>query len=399
MNNAACTIVSKNYFAYAKTLKDSFLKNHPDNKFYILIVDLKDDEFLKDCREHDVMWVEDLEIPNFLSYAFRYDILELNTNVKPTLLRRLLTVHQKVLYLDPDIEVFQPLDLIYGRLDTSSVVLTPHITRPITDSMKPGEDSFLQAGDFNLGFVGVKADETGNAFLTWWQERCLEVGYNDLSVGLFVDQKWANLVPCLFPDVHVERSVSCNMAYWNLHERALEFIGGKWIVNGSTPLLFFHFSGLNLKDRNQISKYQDRFDLKKRPDLLPLFDTYRDKLAANRFDHFLKYPYSFGKFSDGSEISPLARRVYSIAPSSFAAENPFSEDSDVFAFCKKKKLFGVAPKTYTTYNTNNNDVRLKIFRSILKFARFFLGNERYLLLLRYMLYIAPVRRQKEIFFD
>ncbi len=49
-------------------------------------------------------------------------------------------------------------------------------------------------GVFNLGFIGLsKAAET-ERFLDWWERRCLNLGYNERWSGLFVDQKWINLV-------------------------------------------------------------------------------------------------------------------------------------------------------------------------------------------------------------
>lgn len=399
MSNAACTIVSRNYFAYAKTLRDSYLAHHPDNKFYILIVDTKSDEFLDMIGDAQVHWVQDLPIPNFESYAFRYDILELNTNVKPSYLKFLSTMHDSVLYIDPDIQVFRPLDIIYDRFASASIVLTPHITTPVNDGFKPGEDAFLQAGEFNLGFIGVKSDQTGHDFLTWWESRCLEQGYNDVSMGLFVDQKWVNLAPCLFPNVHIERSVGCNAAYWNLHERQISKSGDTWFVNETTPLYFFHFSGLALDDNNQVSKYQNRYDIAKRPDLRPLFDQYRALLKSNRFSDFNVFPYGFALFDNGDNISPVARRVYAIDPLHFGLESPFKSGSAIHEFSRKKRLFGKPPKVYTTFNTNNDDVRLKIFRKMLRLAHRVLGNEKYVLLLRYMTFIAPIRRQREVFFD
>ena len=35
----ACTIASKNYLYYVRSVRDSFLKSNPDTEFYILLVD------------------------------------------------------------------------------------------------------------------------------------------------------------------------------------------------------------------------------------------------------------------------------------------------------------------------------------------------------------------------
>src|SRR4051812_21919176 len=103
MVRAACTIVSLNYLPYARVLCDSFQQFHPDCKFYVLVVDRSPAVDLSH-ESFETIFVEELGIPNFLSYAFRYDILELNTNVKPTFLKHL---HDRgidqVIYFDPDI--------------------------------------------------------------------------------------------------------------------------------------------------------------------------------------------------------------------------------------------------------------------------------------------------------
>ena len=43
MKRAACTIVSPNYLAYARTLSASYLAQHPGHRFFVLLVaDLQD---------------------------------------------------------------------------------------------------------------------------------------------------------------------------------------------------------------------------------------------------------------------------------------------------------------------------------------------------------------------
>lgn len=395
---AACTIVSKNYFAYALLLRASFLNTNPGGNFHILIVDAKDPAFQVEDGVN-VVWVEDLDIPNFTSYAMRYDILELNTNVKPTFLLSLLKKYHKVAYIDPDIKVFRPLDIIFDRLNDYSIVLTPHIVSPMTDDMKPGEVDFLACGQFNLGFIAVSNTDSAVKMLEWWQARCLEQGYNEPARGLFVDQKWINLVPCLFSDVYIEKSFGCNMAYWNLHERLLGKSNDTWMVNQTEPLYFFHFSGLLLSDENDISKHQNRFNLIQRPDLKELFSAYRQELRDNGHLNYQSFKYGFSAFSDGKLISSVARRLYTIDEFPVDKVSPFSADSKFYKFCQKNNLFASpgGTKFHNTYNTNHNDVRLKIIRAGMKFAYRVLGVNKYPLLLKYMVYIGSVRNQRNIF--
>ena len=137
----------------------------------------------RDPRVH-VLEVEKLGLPDFLSLAFKFDILELNTGVKPSFLKYLFAQGaEKVLYFDPDIYIFGAVDPIYEALDKASVVLTPHILSPTPDVGHVYERDFLGTGVFNLGFVAVANSDQGREFLDWWEERCLSFCFEDLRAG------------------------------------------------------------------------------------------------------------------------------------------------------------------------------------------------------------------------
>jgi hypothetical protein len=222
MKRIACTIVSANYLHFGWTLAESFLKLHPDDEFHLLLVDRMPEDFTsRDSRVH-LHEVEKLGLPAFRSLAFKFDILELNTGVKPSFLKHLFALGaDKVIYFDPDIYVFSSVELIYEALESASIVLTPHILSPTPDAEHVYEKGMLRTGVFNLGFVAVSNSSQGLSFLDWWEERCLKFGFHDLWAGLFVDQKWVDLAPCLFDEVCILRHAGCNVAYWNLQERSV----------------------------------------------------------------------------------------------------------------------------------------------------------------------------------
>ena len=80
---AAFTICSNNYLAYAVTLLKSVKKFHPDLDCFLCLVDEK--LTYPSLYEHDfdVVLARELEIPDFYCFSFQYDVLELNTAVKP----------------------------------------------------------------------------------------------------------------------------------------------------------------------------------------------------------------------------------------------------------------------------------------------------------------------------
>lgn len=401
LSSAACTIVSKNYFAYARSLAQSFKQNHKDMQFFILIVD-SDTEGLDRSDDYTIISVLDLPLKGFLRLAFKFDILELNTNVKPTYLSYLLDTYglSKVIYLDPDIYVFSPLDEIYLRLDTHDIIVTPHSLSQIDDNKTPCEIDFLTTGVFNLGFVAVSNRDEGRSFLKWWENRCLQLGFNDLKYGLFVDQKWVNLAPCFFPSLHILRHPGCNMAYWNLHERTLENKNGNYWVNKDYPLIFFHFSGIDPSKDGQLSKHLDRFELPDRPDLCEIFGFYRSKLKDCQFAIYSKFSYGFGCYSNGRHISTLARRLFSEYENKIHEGNPFDTNGSYYKWLTRKHLFtnySSPLSLMTVRNFDKKDIKFRLINSIMLITHKFIGTGNYLLLLRYMSFISRLKNQRDIF--
>src|ERR1700727_382859 len=189
MKRVASTIVSANYLHLAWTLAESFLKLHPDDEFHLLLVDRLPKDFVSRDPRVQVLEVERLGLPAFRSLAFKFDILELNTGVKPSFIKHLFALWaDKVIYFDPDIYIFDSVELIYQALTSASIVLTPHILAPTSDVEHVYENGLLRTGVFNLGFVAVSNSPQGRGFLDWWEDRCLRFGFHDLRSGLFVDQ-------------------------------------------------------------------------------------------------------------------------------------------------------------------------------------------------------------------
>ncbi len=398
MKRVACTIVSANYLHFAWTLAESFLKFHPQDEFHLLLVDRLPESFIsRDPRVH-ILPVEELGLPDFRSLAFKFDILELNTGVKPSYLKYLFALGaEKVIYFDPDIYLFQPVELVYEALDSAAIVLTPHILSPTPDAEHLYEKDLLSTGVFNLGFVAVSNSSQGRGFLDWWEERCLRYGFHDLRSGLFVDQKWVNLAPCLFDQVHILRDIGCNVAYWNLHERALSQSEDRYMVNLQSPLVFFHFSGYRLSAPDQLST---KLRLPQAIDqtLQHLLLFYGERLQANGAELYQKYGYSYATFSDGSMVSSLARRMYAITADKWTNQDPFDAKSGFFRTAKKAHLLSKQDSSgaYNSITLPAADWRIKMINRFLFSLPRIIGGDRYTMLMKYLSFITLLRNQREL---
>ena len=394
----ACTIVSPNYLPFARTLAESYRFHHPDQSFFVLVVADVTDTKLFDSEPFTTVLLRDLPLSNVNSLAMKYDILELNTNAKPTFMKHLFATFglNKLVYLDPDICVYSPLTPVFDLLDTASVALTPHLTSPVPlDGRTPNEQDMLYNGTYNLGFIGVRHDAEADRMLDWWEDRCLQQGFSEARTGLFVDQKWINLAPGFFPGVQLVRHPGCNMAYWNLHERRLSQKEGRRLVNAQHPLCFYHFSGVDVEDRGALSTHSNRFTLVDRPDLQDLFDDYKDTVKRNRVPALDSLAYGFDRFTDGTVVNRLARRIYSKHEELRTDENPFETRGRFFSFCKRHGLLSgkQKPGKSTWHEFDPTDRRVVAVHRLLRLALRLLGPDRYELLMRYLAYITVLRNQ------
>ncbi|MGI4828639.1 MAG: hypothetical protein ACRYFU_10690 [Janthinobacterium lividum] len=408
MSFAACTIASPNYLHFARTLAASFVAQHPEQRFFVLIVaDLTDPAPFRFDPHFTPVMLGELGLADLRVEAMKYDILELNTNVKPSFMKHLMAKYKLdgLVYLDPDILVYAPLAPVFDALgEGATAVLTPHMTTPIFDGCLPGEQDLLYNGTYNLGFIGIGNTPEGGRLLDWWEHRCLALGFSEGRTGLFVDQKWINLVPGLFDRVVISRDAGLNMAYWNLHERAL--IGGERgprvesPVSGDVPLRFFHFSGIELEAADVLSRHTDRFTLAERPDLKQIFAEYKAKVLANRTPVAEALPYGFDHFSDGITVTRLARRLFAAHLSRFTnkggnSPDPFQAAGAFARFAQTQGLVKgtVAPAKSTWKQFDPADRRVKAVHRLLRWVLRVLGPHRYELLMRYLAFISVLRHQ------
>jgi glycosyltransferase involved in cell wall biosynthesis len=308
---AACTIIAKNYLAMARVLAESFQRHNPDCPFFVLLMDPVEGYFNPELEPFHLLEARHLPIPHLEGLLFKYDVMEASTAVKPYLLEYLLKRHElgKLVYFDPDILILNPLHELSKVLDDSSIVLTPHITRPYPDKARPNEYHLLVAGSFNLGFIGLHKDHQTQEFLGWWQRMVYQNCVSLPERGLFVDQKWIDLVPGLYDDVAILREPGYNVAYWNLHERRVTIKNDDVFINDE-PCYFFHFSGFNLGKPSEISKHQTRHKMSGLGDGKELFLRYRDLVAASGWKQSSKWPYTYEYFDNGVRIPKIARRYY-----------------------------------------------------------------------------------------
>lgn len=243
--NIAFTICSANYLSAALSLKESF-QQHNKDPFYIVLADKSP----IDKKENNIVEVEELGIDHETlgTLLEEYNIIEFNTAVKPFAFSWFYKTYkpEKVMYLDPDILVFDSLDIIWNAVERNDIAVTPHIlSYEITPELYHLLIASINTGIFNLGFIAVSLNERTLRFLDWWQWHLKKYGHNRIPRGEFYDQKVMNLLPVFFDKLNILKHPGMNVAEWNFHERQLTAVGGEYYINDQ-PLIFFHFSGIRI---------------------------------------------------------------------------------------------------------------------------------------------------------
>jgi glycosyltransferase involved in cell wall biosynthesis len=308
---AACTIVARNYLPHARALAESYRRHHPGARFYLLVVDQLPTG-VEPGPGITLIKPEQLELPYLFEMCFKYDVTELSTAVKPTLLALLLDEYgeDEVLYFDPDILIARPLTELKSLLDESSIVLIPHLLKPIPlDGKRPNETDILIAGAYNLGFIGLRKSRATAEFLRWWEQRLRDHCMVDPSRGLMTDQKWIDLIPGLFPQAKILRDPTCNVAYWNIHSRPITRRGKRFFADGK-PLAFYHFSGFDPRQPRALSKHQDRTEVVDGSALADLLDVYVDLLMQHGYETARAWEYGYSRFETGIRVNSILRQMY-----------------------------------------------------------------------------------------
>lgn len=290
----AFTICSNNYLAQAFSLKESLASTNPDIQFYIGLVDDPIPGMdVEGLNIHPVRKV--VEESAFFQMAGIYNITELSTAVKPHYFEYFFEKYSatKVIYLDPDILVFESFRNLLDLLNGYSVVVTPHFCSPQTDNKEPSNFSILTTGVYNLGFIAFSKNKESTDFILWWKKTLFNQCYD--RFGLFTDQLWVNYITCFCSKVFVLRDLGYNVANWNLHERTLSVNENGYWVNKDYPLIFFHYSNYSTKLPERMAWYNNRYQLADRPDVVPLFTYYIERLQANGLDRYSSIPPVYGK--------------------------------------------------------------------------------------------------------
>lgn len=389
------TVCNLAYLPKALVLADSMSKFK--HGLHIFLIDRKVDVPLH-SNNAEITWIEDVTVPNLYELAFKYDITEFSTCLKPLLALYLLGKYNKVVFLDPDTCVYSPIDPVLKDLDFHPIVVTPHYVTPESDSLPDSDVGMMRFGSFNMGFFGVNRSRQGLDFLNWWSDRCLRFCYFETQFGLSTDQKWVSIAPCFFDALHISFNLGYNVAFWNLHERRIsKSSDGQYLVNDTSPLIFFHFSSFDEERPELLSKRPFYEKEKRRKDVYELSIDYKKNLDRHKGEASSS-KYGFDYMSGGEYISPALRRAYACLLEELPnGHDPFDSNGPVGNLARKNFLFERSSTPYVSNSfgdMSGHKFKFKLIYSCMRLVLFVIGPNRFVNLSRLLVFLSSYRQNR-----
>ncbi len=354
------TSITTSYLPKARVLAETLKKTNPDAIMHLVVSDDLPADFDIKKENFDYVWyAEDfIKTENNNKWFFLHTVVELCTAVKGAAALHILkeTNADKIIYLDPDIGVFNDLTPLSKMLDKNSVLLTPHQIEPVTSKENIINDEIcsLKHGVYNFGFFAVKNDKNGLKFLNWWNDRLMDFCFDDIPNGIFTDQKWGDLAPALFDFVKIIHEPEYNVATWNLATRTVT--GNEkdgWFVNGK-PLRFYHFTGFDSgAHRIVLASHAKPGD--------PVWNLslmYEEMMNNNGQEQHGKTQFKYAFYNNGKKIEKRDRKLFRTRTDVYNYfDNPFDNEcylwmrknnrtdiTDVLSVCKNFKKYKLLRK-------------------------------------------------------
>ncbi len=264
MEFAVFFVITRNRLSFLNTTLESLRAQHPGLRAYVLILDPPLGGSLELGENTLTLNVEQIGVTKreYVGLLAAHSPFEIACIMKTRLARFLLVAAAEnvLFYCDTDLYFFHPLTSALETMKSAGILLTPHL---LTRLLKPEREQVLHeakinlAGIFNLGFFGMKKGDETRQFIDWWSHRTQLGCKRNLDQGLYDDQKWLDFGVHLFSEVRVHKDPGYNVANWNLSERRLSYRAGRYWVNETLPLVFFHFSRFEPHQNEKLSPFLD----------------------------------------------------------------------------------------------------------------------------------------------
>ncbi len=252
-----CTLFDSNYLSRGLAMYYS-LKQHCKN-FHLFVFAFNDLSYkiLKDLNLQNltVISLKEFESPDLLKVKPTRTTAEYCWTSTPSTIDFVLNNFNvdNCTYIDADLIFYQNPEILIKELNKDkNIIITEHRYAKTTNLYEQN-----RAGRFCVQFVTFTKDEDSKMVLKTWQNQCLDWCFARYEDGKFGDQKYLDIWPEKYPNVHIMEHLGGGLAPWNVNNYKFNFennqLKGIDKKNG-TPFnpIFYHFHFVRFYNDNTI---------------------------------------------------------------------------------------------------------------------------------------------------
>jgi hypothetical protein len=239
------TMFSREYIVQGLTMLNSFLRNNPNAKVWILALDVKTLTVISQVQPkstHTILISKENELyQRFLYFQRSRSFAESIFSIKPHWVHYVLNKIRDediVLYIDADSYFFMELPNL-GLFKEASLILSPHY-------FPKNSDASAEVGRYNAGFVGFKKNNIGVKAVNLWCDLCNNWCFAYKSDGKFADQKYLDQISTNFINSVSETPFGINLGLWSFSSDTRVKIEKSGFQVGENKLISFHFHSIRL---------------------------------------------------------------------------------------------------------------------------------------------------------
>lgn len=346
-----CTLFDSNYMDKGLALYESMKNNFSEFKLYILTMDERCEEILRDLNFKNIIVIGLME---FIMQEKLRDIYSKRSKAEfcwtctPHLIEYILKKYNEKIctYVDADVYFFADCKCLIDEIGLKSVQIVEHrFTNKIQDRIAE-----KQSGKYCVEFNTFKNTRVGLELLQWWKDRCRESCGTDTNNEVFGDQKylehWENN-----KNVSILQNEGGGVAPWNIAQyRLSNNCNGQEIVlinkksKKTFPLIFYHFHNITYQEETvvNIGVYQRSWGI--------------DETLVN--DIYLPYLLQLKEIRKMLQEKYNHYQMIKIHPSFEERVEHKKNFKDLIASLKGKKIYDLCVVVYL----NINDILLKQFQ-------------------------------------
>jgi hypothetical protein len=238
-----CTYLDQNYLARGLSLYHSLKQHCPQFQLWVLCMDPQSHRAFTNLRLPEIRAIAldefergDEALVATKAKRSRVEYYFTCTPSLPLYVLKQCPQINLITYLDADLFFFADPRPLFEELSGNSVGIIEH---RFASHLRAS----ARCGNYNVGWLSFRRDQTGLECLGWWRERCLEWCHDRCEDERYADQKYLDQFPLLFRGVKVLEHKGANVAPWNVSNYQLRRDAqGIWVDD--QPLIFYHFHAL-----------------------------------------------------------------------------------------------------------------------------------------------------------